>query len=325
MFADVDRHRFLCGRGMVSDDTDHTCFVALSLLESGADPNSFERHLARHLRWWLLGVPAGVGLATLRATMRLCVGIPPSRSGVWSAGNGPSMRSAILGAYTGQDPTLLADLVRRSTRITHIDPKAEIGALAIATAAHVARVAPAVSYEAFTEAFETTLAASSIDRDSSAVDEFRRLLKAASASAEAGQSTLDFTMSIGSRAGVSGYVYHTVPAVLQTWLRYPDDFRAGVVEIIRAGGDTDTTASILAALIGTRVGPDGIPKEWLDNLWEWPRTVGWMRNVSTRLAENVGGSPASTPPYPTWQIPARNLIFTSTVLAHGLRRLLPPY
>ncbi|HIF05444.1 MAG TPA: ADP-ribosylglycohydrolase family protein [Gemmatimonadetes bacterium] len=31
-----DRHRFFFGRGMVSDDTEHTCMVAQSLIRSGA-------------------------------------------------------------------------------------------------------------------------------------------------------------------------------------------------------------------------------------------------------------------------------------------------
>src|SRR5579872_6972076 len=61
-----DRHRLLCGRGMVSDDTEHTCMVAQALCEAPRDPGRFARALARLLRRWLVGVPAGIGLATLR-------------------------------------------------------------------------------------------------------------------------------------------------------------------------------------------------------------------------------------------------------------------
>src|SRR5690606_4451511 len=57
-------------------------------------------------------------------------------SGVYSAGNGPTMRSPILGVYYGDRPGLLAEFIRVSTRITHTDPKAERGALLIALAAH---------------------------------------------------------------------------------------------------------------------------------------------------------------------------------------------
>ena len=61
------RHRFCFGRGMVSDDTEHTCMVAQSLIESGDDVDEFIRRVARRLRWWMLALPAGAGKATAAA------------------------------------------------------------------------------------------------------------------------------------------------------------------------------------------------------------------------------------------------------------------
>jgi ADP-ribosyl-[dinitrogen reductase] hydrolase len=63
------RQRFLFGRGMVSDDTEQALFVAQALLAHPADVEAFQRCLGWNLRLWLLGLPAGVGLATLRATL----------------------------------------------------------------------------------------------------------------------------------------------------------------------------------------------------------------------------------------------------------------
>src|SRR5688572_8763921 len=60
-----DRYRFLVGRGMVSDDTEHTCMVAQALIAAGGDVAVFRRELARRLRFWLLGLPGGTGMATL--------------------------------------------------------------------------------------------------------------------------------------------------------------------------------------------------------------------------------------------------------------------
>lgn len=131
----VWRHRFLGGHGMVSDDTEHTLFVAQALLTHPDDPFAFQRCLAWKLRLWLLGLPAGIGLATLEAILKLWAGISPDRSGVWSAGNGPAMRSAIIGAYFAGDPAKRRAFVSASTRLTHTDPKAETGALAVAEAA----------------------------------------------------------------------------------------------------------------------------------------------------------------------------------------------
>src|SRR5262245_13547063 len=57
------RHRFLFGRGMTSDDTEHTCLVAQALLRHPDDVSRFARSLGWGLRWWFAGVPAGIGLA----------------------------------------------------------------------------------------------------------------------------------------------------------------------------------------------------------------------------------------------------------------------
>ena len=50
------RLRFLFGRGMVSDDTEHTLFVAQALLTHPDDVDAFQRCLAWKLRLWLLGL-----------------------------------------------------------------------------------------------------------------------------------------------------------------------------------------------------------------------------------------------------------------------------
>jgi ADP-ribosylglycohydrolase len=99
------------------------------------DSQSFQRKLAWKLRWWLLCIPAGIGFATLRAILKLWLGFSPSRSGVFSAGNGPAMRSALIGAFFAGDFTNIRDYVRASTRLTHTDPKAEAAALAVALTA----------------------------------------------------------------------------------------------------------------------------------------------------------------------------------------------
>ncbi len=74
LYGEPDRYHLLPGRGMVSDDTEHACMVAQALIASGNDADAFARELARRLRWWLLALPAGTGLATLKATLKLCVG-----------------------------------------------------------------------------------------------------------------------------------------------------------------------------------------------------------------------------------------------------------
>jgi ADP-ribosylglycohydrolase len=54
-----DRYRFLLGGGMISDDTEHTCMVAQSLIEAGGDVEVSLRILGesgyRLAMWRLLG------------------------------------------------------------------------------------------------------------------------------------------------------------------------------------------------------------------------------------------------------------------------------
>src|SRR6185312_13056398 len=128
-------HRFLLGRGMVSDDTEHACMTAQALLAAPDDPARFARSLAWRLRGWLAAMPAAVGWGTLRAIVKLWLGFSPARSGVVSAGNGAAMRAPVLGASLAFHPDRLDAVARASARITHRDPRAEEGALVVTLAA----------------------------------------------------------------------------------------------------------------------------------------------------------------------------------------------
>lgn len=317
-FPCLDRPRFFCGKGMVSDDTEHTCMVAQALIVAGGDLDRFTRSLAWRLRFWLLGLPAGIGRATLRAVVRLWLGFPASSAGVFSAGNGPSMRSALLGVSLGDDPVRLRDWVRGSTRLTHSDPKAEYGAYAVALAAHWSAAREAVAPAEFLDALRRDLGADAT--------QFTDLVARAVASAAAGEATETFADSLGLQRGVSGYTYHTVPVVLHAWYRHPRNFRTAVLDVVHCGGDTDTTGAILGGIIGAGVGKAGIPPDWLGAVWEWPRSVAWMEQLGRRLA----AAPASSFRQPALRlfVPGlllRNLLFLALVLAHALRRLGPPY
>jgi ADP-ribosylglycohydrolase len=319
LLGEPNRHRFIFGRGMVSDDTEHTCMVAQALCEHPTDADAFARALARRLRWWLLGVPAGIGWATLRACVKLWLGFPAQRSGVYSAGNGPAMRIAVLGAAI-DDIDALKRFVRATTMVTHTDPKAHRGALAVALAAWCAKRGIDTPHGYL----EQCRAAAGTP--SEATDEFAALLLEVERSVAAGASTPDFAKSIGCERGVSGYVLRTVPVALHAWLSHPRDYRIAVTEIIRCGGDTDTTAAIVGAVVGSGVGRTGIPAEWVNGLWEWPRSVAWMERLAGAVVEAVDSGQSVRWPRVVRGIGlARNVVFLTTVLFHALRRWLPPY
>lgn len=315
LFPQPLRHRLVGRCGMISDDTEHTLMLAQALLECPADPGAFQRALARRLRWWLVGLPAGVGFATLRAILKLWMGIPPSRSGVMSAGDGPAMRTALLGGYFADDAERRRQFVHASTQITHRDPRAEIAALAVAeTAAWMADQRDDVdvllqSLTNLSDLFEWT-----------------SIMAKIGVGLSQDQPTANFTLEMGMGRGVSGYALQSVPGAIYAALRHRNDFEAALTEAITCGGDTDTVGAITGALVGARVGVAGIPAPWRSGIVEWPRSFNLLNRVGERLSQQLE-SPSTLGPVPYFwpAIPLRNLAFLIIVLAHGFRRLLPPY
>lgn len=311
----VWHHRFLFGHGMVSDDTEHTLFVAQALLTHPDDPMAFQRCLAWKLRFWLLGLPAGIGLATLKAILKLWVGISPSRSGVWSAGNGPAMRSAIIGAYFADDPAKRRAFVSASTRLTHTDPKAETAALAVAEAA-----VWAANQNESIEQWLTRVSGLSCDEE-------WRLVCHKLADAQASEtSVMEFADSLGLQQGVTGYAYHSVPVALYACLRHRHDFRKALESALDCGGDTDTVGAIVGAIMGGQLGKQSIPAELIAGIAEWPRSVSLLDQVAGKLAQQTHQNTSFGPIEYFWPgLFLRNFIFLVVVLIHGFRRLAPPY
>ncbi|MBN1127187.1 MAG: ADP-ribosylglycohydrolase family protein [Sedimentisphaerales bacterium] len=314
-------HRFLLDHGMVSDDTEHVCMTAQALLASGMNPVRFGQSLSRRLRFWLLGLPAGIGWATLRSIIRLWLCKNWETSGVFSAGNGPAMRSPVLGACLGEDIKKLAQFVSISTRITHTDPRAEEGAMIIALAAHYAISHELDDFDAIS--FLTSL------KESITQTKLLEVLQAVETALHDNCSAHELACRLSLKDGVSGYIVHTVPVCLFCWLQNPGNFRKAVEEVILLGGDTDTTGAITGALAGATVGFSQIPEEWVKGLWEWPRSVKWMKKLAEKLsiAYLTSGQPTDIRPVRlAWYgIPLQNLVFIAAVLAHAFRRLLPPY
>ncbi|MBK7583859.1 MAG: ADP-ribosylglycohydrolase family protein [Myxococcales bacterium] len=301
-------HRLLFGRGLVSDDTEHACLVAQALLVHGDDPERFARALGWRLKFWLAALPAAVGFATLRGIARLWLGFSPETSGVVSAGNGAAMRAPVIGVWAADDVALRRALVRASTRLTHRDQRAEDGARVVAAAAAIAK-----------RSAGHTLNASQIIPQLLCEledDELGRALEAVPGA----ESVERLAEQMGLARGITGYVNHTVPIAIAAWLKHAGCFRTAVEHTVRLGGDTDTTAAIVGALVGTGLGPQAIPAAWLDGIIEYPRSIAWMQRLAERLATR--GAPLSS----LWPlIPMRNAAFTLIVLALAGRRMLPPY
>ena len=255
-------HRFLFGRGVVSDDTEHTLLVLQALALHGANADDFGIDLSRRLRWWLASLPTGIGFGTLRALTKSWFGFGPKRSGVQSAGNGPAMRSAVIGIYCATNGIEPDDLCEASTLITHTDQRAVEGALAVAKCAQIAATANNISSEAVVKMLIETC------RHSAWNSTLEPMLK----SLKSNVSTQEFASNIGLQNGVTGYIVHSVPVAIYAWLRHPENARQALTEIISAGGDSDSTAAVTAALVGCRVGEENFPSQWRTGIADWPLT-----------------------------------------------------
>ena len=213
------QHALRGQRGMCSDDTEHTVMVAQDLARAGADPERITRDLARRLRWWLLRVSAGIGFGTLRACVKLWLEYGPSRSGVYSAGNGPAMPSALI-VLVAPTADAMMDLVRASTRITHVDPRAEQGAAVIAATARFILLGPDECDRG------TTLRDALL---SYAVDEqLRTHLDAAFDAKEHGLTVEEFADQLGFQHGICRFVNHTIPVAVYCCMASRSSYRNSI-------------------------------------------------------------------------------------------------
>jgi len=75
-------------------------------------------------------------------------------------------------------------------------------------------------------------------------------------------NSLGDAAGLRDKAGTGCFALESVPFAIGTFLRHPADFRRGVLEAVNAGGDADSTASMVGALIGANVGLANLPPEW---------------------------------------------------------------
>ena len=289
MYPDLERYQLFGGRGLGSDDTDHALITAWAL-EQARDLGHFRALLRRGLRRWFLSLPAGIGMATLRSGVRLTLGL--SKTGVASAGNGPVMRAPVLGCWAVDHDLDLAAWVRACTEVTHTDERAVEASLLVAQATRRLCLDLPLSADMTTDPFLSDCLADILSHSQ--------------------EETLDYCARKGWGKGVTGFVYQTVPVVLQACLRHRDDYAGAVRSVIQCGGDTDTTAAIVGGMLGARLGKSAIPQTWLEQHRDWPVSLNWLETEPLRL-----------PAYPRWL--ARNLVFFPAILAYGFRRLLPPW
>jgi ADP-ribosyl-[dinitrogen reductase] hydrolase len=233
----------------ISDDTQLTLATCESISKTrSVDPQSISETLAH---WHRSARFTGLGASTYKALSELCIGghwALVGRRGERAAGNGAAMRIAPLAFCLDHKYPAARTTIRDVCRITHHHDEAYVGALAIVIAI---REGLNGNWQG-----ESGLLPIIIDQipDSGVRDRLIELTKV-----NDGVSLKE----LASQMGASGYVVESVPLALFASQRLqPLGFAKLMEELILAGGDTDTIASITGQITGTIIGQEGLPEEW---------------------------------------------------------------
>jgi ADP-ribosylglycohydrolase len=283
-------------RLFVSDDTEQTALVLESIVLARADLPASLRAFRRALCAWLLRLPFGIGLSTLRACLRMLFG--RARSGVASAGNGAAMRAGIIGVYFAAEQAQRRSFAEAFARVTHTDARAVEGAVYTAELAALCACPPTRD-----RAELVTLAARTIREP-----ELRAAID--------GALLLSGTRHQNGLAPNTGYVVSTLALCTWAFIREGDYALRAIQAVIRAGGDTDTAAAIVGGWLGALHGPEPLPVALLARLDDGP--------FGTRHLAELARATGSTrvPGWSRLRALRRNLGLYPIVLAHALLRLV---
>ena len=235
----------------ISDDSQLTLATCESIIELGHV--SPEHIAARFVHWYRAGRINGVGASTLKALRDLDAGVHWALAGAKgerSAGNGAAMRIAPLAFHL--DPAIVSErqLIRDVCRITHHHEESYVGAIAIVVA---------IRSLAFSASSPSELLSSVSQQlpDSRVRD---RLI-------EIEQLPNDVSLAEVSKFGTTGYVVDAVPfAIYAARSIERVSFDTLLRDVIEAGGDTDTIASMTGQIAGAWLGASGLPQDVIQSL-----------------------------------------------------------
>jgi ADP-ribosylglycohydrolase len=217
--------------GQPTDDSE----MAFALARSIVAEDRFDRAaVKRAYQEWMRSEPFDVG-GTVRAALA-------DRLNPHSKANGSLMRASPLGIYAhALEPSAVTDLAHQDSRITHPNP-----ACLDAVAVFLVAVAHAVALgDGPRGAYDAAV------RWAAGAGTFRvkdALKRAATEAPVCDQ-------------GTEGYVVIALQNAFHELL-HAKSLEEGVVNTVRRGGDTDTNAAIVGALLGAVHGREAVPEQW---------------------------------------------------------------
>lgn len=230
--------------GEVTDDTAMALAIARACTEEGID---LDQVAANFLEWYRSD-PKDIGITTSRALGKLDAGVPWREVGdrmmqetpAKLAGNGSVMRCAPVALRFRHDRAALREISLETARMTHADPMAMWGSVALNQA---------IAYLLDGGTLDDLVPATIEDVEN---DEVVTTIR------EATDRAYEDVRS-------GGFVLETLGASFWS-LTHRDSAEEAIVTAVSMGDDTDTTGAVTGTLAGAHYGADAIPSRWLEVL-----------------------------------------------------------
>jgi len=267
--------------GSTSDDTQLTLAVAEAILE---DNLSMESQVKHHIAAFQ-ETTAGWGNTTRDSVRRLANGANWASSGNGSSGlgNGVAMKIAPMGVYlcsVHPDRQKLTEGIEHITKINLMTHRTSVSASA-----------------ALAHAFGIYYCCTLDDPKDFSVDKFQKMIiKASSIGRQMFAETLtdditnrfevlfqkehDTQKLIDDFGGGSCYCYNSLPFSYGFFLQNPNSIES-LYNVVNAGGDTDSNASMVGALLGALHGTSIFPEHLIGGLVDVDKVLA----VAERFAE----------------------------------------
>lgn len=236
------------------DDVAQALELAEELLREGEfDQDAYLQRLIR----WMEENGRGIGIQTYRVLKLAKAGAPGTEaawtvweaSGFHAAGNGAVMRCAPVALRWRTDPLRLIQDAGHSARVSHYDPRCVWTTVATCAAIAHGLTGTHWTLHELADGLEGAGAPEEV------ADAVRR-------SAVADLSDLE----LGEPRSM-GYTVRAMTAGLWAFLN-ATDFETPLLQVINAGGDTDTNGAVAGAVLGARFGAHAIPDRWADRLYD---------------------------------------------------------
>jgi ADP-ribosylglycohydrolase len=250
-------------KGFISDDTEHALLTFYAIRDAHTGKaQSLQDSMRRQLLRWFLTFSPGMGVTTLKSCLRLLVkrnleirhGLPFSTP---SAGNGPLVRAAVLGAMAPEQTDIIRGVLL-TTGLTHSAPQAFVASTVLAGVfSHFASQEKRedLTWEGVEMAVKYALHApghwwKAMPGGADAVSEIEGHLETIKRQVRDEISITEALRQLGCYHGVDAYIVRSAMASILIAWNHRDDMNKAIDVAIRAGGDTDSTASLVGGLLG---------------------------------------------------------------------------